>query len=85
MRSVAVLGATGSIGTQALEIVRAHPDLAACALAADTDHAGLVAAAREHGVSRIALVDPAAAAAARRSRAPTAWSGWSASAAPTSS
>ncbi len=46
MRSVAVLGATGSIGTQALEIVGAHPDLEACALAAHSDHAGLVAAAR---------------------------------------
>jgi 1-deoxy-D-xylulose-5-phosphate reductoisomerase len=66
MRSVAVLGATGSIGTQALEIVSEHPDLDACALAAHSDHAGLVAAARRHGVGRIALVDPAAAAAARR-------------------
>jgi 1-deoxy-D-xylulose-5-phosphate reductoisomerase len=65
MRSVAVLGATGSIGTQALEIVGAHPGLRACALAAGSDHAGLVAAARVHGVERIALVDPEAAAAAR--------------------
>jgi 1-deoxy-D-xylulose-5-phosphate reductoisomerase len=65
MRSVAVLGATGSIGTQALEIVAEHPELEACALAAHSDHAGLVAAAERHGVRRIALVDPAAAAAAR--------------------
>jgi 1-deoxy-D-xylulose-5-phosphate reductoisomerase len=65
MRSVAVLGATGSIGTQALEIVGANPGLRACALAAGADHAGLVALARAHGVERIALVDPAAAAAAR--------------------
>jgi 1-deoxy-D-xylulose-5-phosphate reductoisomerase len=65
MRSVAVLGATGSIGTQALEIVGAHPGLRACALAAGSDHAGLVAAARAHGVERIALVDAGAAAAAR--------------------
>jgi 1-deoxy-D-xylulose-5-phosphate reductoisomerase len=65
MRSVAVLGATGSIGTQALEIMGAHPGLRACALAAGSDHAGLVAAARAHGVERIALVDPDAAAAAR--------------------
>jgi 1-deoxy-D-xylulose-5-phosphate reductoisomerase len=65
MRSVAVLGATGSIGTQALEIAGAHPGLRACALAARSDHAGLVAAARAHGVERIALVDPEAAAAAR--------------------
>jgi len=65
MRSVAVLGATGSIGTQALEIVGAHPGLRACALAAGSDHAGVVAAARAHGVERIALVDTDAAAAAR--------------------
>jgi 1-deoxy-D-xylulose-5-phosphate reductoisomerase len=65
MRSVAVLGATGSIGTQALEIVGAHPGLRACALAAGSDHVGLVAAARAHGVERIALVGPEAAAAAR--------------------
>jgi len=65
MRSVAVLGATGSIGTQALEIVGAHPGLRACALAAGSDHAGLVAAARAHRVERIGLVDPDAAAAAR--------------------
>jgi len=69
MRSVAVLGATGSIGRQALEIVSAHPELRACALAAGSDHAGLVAAAARHGVDRIALVDPAAAAAARREHA----------------
>jgi 1-deoxy-D-xylulose-5-phosphate reductoisomerase len=66
MRSVAVLGATGSIGTQALEIVSEHPGLEACALAGRSDHEGLVAAARRHGVSRIALVEPAAAAAAAR-------------------
>ncbi|HEX5251719.1 MAG TPA: 1-deoxy-D-xylulose-5-phosphate reductoisomerase, partial [Gaiellales bacterium] len=65
MRSLAVLGATGSIGTQALEIVGANPGLRACALAAGSDHAGLVALARVHGVERIALVDPVAAAAAR--------------------
>jgi 1-deoxy-D-xylulose-5-phosphate reductoisomerase len=65
MRSVAVLGATGSIGTQALEIVGAHQGLRACALAAGSDHAGLVAAARAHGVERIALIDSEAAAAAR--------------------
>jgi 1-deoxy-D-xylulose-5-phosphate reductoisomerase len=66
MRSVAILGATGSIGRQALEIVSAHPGLRACALAAGSDHAGLVAAAARHGVHRIALVDAAAAAEARR-------------------
>ena len=32
MRRVALLGATGSIGRQAMEVVSAHPDLALCAL-----------------------------------------------------
>jgi 1-deoxy-D-xylulose-5-phosphate reductoisomerase len=32
MRRVALLGATGSIGRQALEVVAAHPDLSICAL-----------------------------------------------------
>ena len=31
MRRVALLGATGSIGRQAIEVVRAHPDLELCA------------------------------------------------------
>ncbi len=33
MRRVALLGATGSIGRQAIEIVEAHPDLELCAVA----------------------------------------------------
>jgi 1-deoxy-D-xylulose-5-phosphate reductoisomerase len=65
VKSVAVLGATGSIGVQALEIVRDHPDLSVCALAAHSSGDALVAAATAHGVRRIALVDPAAAAHAR--------------------
>jgi 1-deoxy-D-xylulose-5-phosphate reductoisomerase len=62
VKSVAVLGATGSIGVQALEIVRGHPGLAACALSAHSSADELVAAARVHGVDRIALVDETAAA-----------------------
>lgn len=34
MKNIAILGSTGSIGTQALEIVRANPDLKVVALAA---------------------------------------------------
>src|SRR3954468_2974333 len=33
MRRVALLGATGSIGRQAIEIVEAHPELELCAVA----------------------------------------------------
>ncbi len=65
MKSVAVLGATGSIGVQALEIVRDHPELRACALASRSSADALVAAAQRHGVGLIALTDPDAAARAR--------------------
>ena len=33
-KTIAILGSTGSVGTQTLEIVRANPDLKVCALAA---------------------------------------------------
>src|SRR5579871_2102296 len=66
MRSVAILGATGSIGEQTLDVIAAHPELRVGGLAARSDHAGLVAAAVAHGVDTIALEDPAAAAEARR-------------------
>ena len=48
MRKVALLGATGSIGTQALEIVDAHPELELCAVAVGTrrEDAELIAAER---------------------------------------
>src|SRR4051812_3134070 len=65
MRTVAILGATGSVGRQALEIVRDHPDLRLAGLAAHAAHAEVVAAAREHGAAVIALADPAAAERAR--------------------
>jgi 1-deoxy-D-xylulose-5-phosphate reductoisomerase len=71
MRSVAILGATGSIGEQTLDVIAAHPGLRVCALAARSDHAGVVAAAEAHGVGTIALEDPAAAAQARRAFAGT--------------
>ncbi len=48
MRSVALLGATGSIGRQAIEVVVAHPDLRLCALHSGTS--SLDALAATHGV-----------------------------------
>ena len=48
MNRIAVLGATGSIGRQALEIIGANPELEACALAAGTSD--LEALAAEHGI-----------------------------------
>jgi 1-deoxy-D-xylulose-5-phosphate reductoisomerase len=56
-RSVVVLGSTGSVGTQALEVVAAHPDrFTVAGLAAggrDTDL--LVRQVREHRVPRVAV------------------------------
>ena len=48
MRRVALLGATGSIGRQAIAVVAAHPDLALCAL--QSGSTSLDALAAEHGV-----------------------------------
>ena len=50
MKRIAVLGATGSIGRQALEIIGANPGLEACAIASGTSD--LEALAAEHGVER---------------------------------
>ena len=62
MKRLAILGATGSIGMQALEVAAAQEDLQVVALAAGSDVAGLVAAARATGAEHVALADPAAAA-----------------------
>ncbi|MBS1844343.1 MAG: 1-deoxy-D-xylulose-5-phosphate reductoisomerase [Actinobacteria bacterium] len=70
MRNVLILGSTGSIGTQALEVISASPDLKAVGLAAGRGWETTVAQAREHGVKAIALADRDAAA-----RAGEAWDG----------
>jgi 1-deoxy-D-xylulose-5-phosphate reductoisomerase len=71
MTRVALLGATGSIGSAALDLARAFPDrIRLVSLAARSNDAALVRAAEALGVRRIALVDPEA---ARRARA--AWRG----------
>jgi 1-deoxy-D-xylulose-5-phosphate reductoisomerase len=51
VKRIALLGATGSIGRQALEIVSAHPELELCALASGSTD--LTALAREHGVAHV--------------------------------
>ena len=66
MRSVAVLGATGSIGRQALDVIAESPGLRACALSANRDADGLVAAARATGARHVALADADAAGEAAR-------------------
>lgn len=61
-RRVVLLGSTGSIGTQALEVVRAHPErFEVVGLAAGRDHATVAAQARDLGVIDVALADPDAA------------------------
>ncbi|MGQ0679036.1 MAG: 1-deoxy-D-xylulose-5-phosphate reductoisomerase [Actinomycetota bacterium] len=55
---VAVLGSTGSIGRQALEVARAHPDrFQIVALAAGSDGKTLAAQAGEFGVSLLGIVN----------------------------
>src|SRR5262245_60874710 len=59
MRKVALLGVTGSIGRQALEIVDAHPELALCAVAAGSRDAEARAIAAERGVRYVSVAgDP---------------------------
>lgn len=70
MKRVLILGSTGSIGTQALEVIGASEELRAVGLAAGRGWETTVAQAREHGVDAIALADPDAAA-----RAGEAWDG----------
>jgi 1-deoxy-D-xylulose-5-phosphate reductoisomerase len=60
MKRLLILGSTGSIGTQALDVV--GDDFTIVGLSAGTAHEALVAQARAHGVRRIALSDPDAAA-----------------------
>jgi 1-deoxy-D-xylulose-5-phosphate reductoisomerase len=67
MRRLLVLGSTGSIGTQALEIVKASGELELVGLSAESSWEALVQQAREHGVGRIALADANAAARAAES------------------
>ena len=57
---VAILGCTGSIGTQALDVCRQHADrLRVVALSAHAQTDRLAAAAREFGCRRVAVTDAA--------------------------
>jgi 1-deoxy-D-xylulose-5-phosphate reductoisomerase len=67
-RRLVILGSTGSIGTQALDVVQRASDLTVVALSADGAWEDLIRQAEEHGVERIALSDADAAA-----RAGEAW------------
>ncbi len=65
MKRIAVLGATGSIGRQALDIIDAHPELEVCALASGSNELDVLAGKRgvEHvqvGGDLTALLDRSA-------------------------
>lgn len=62
-RRIAVLGSTGSIGVQTLDVARRHPDkVEVVALAAGTRASKLLEQAREFGVRHLALGDESQAA-----------------------
>jgi len=64
--SVVILGCTGSIGTQALDVVRAHPNrFRVVGLAAGSNADLVVEQVREFGITDVALGDPDAAKAVR--------------------
>jgi 1-deoxy-D-xylulose-5-phosphate reductoisomerase len=70
MKKIVILGSTGSIGVQALEIVAASEELRVVGLAAATSWEQALAQARQHGVPTVALADGGAAEKAR-----SAWDG----------
>ena len=70
MKKLLILGSTGSIGVQALEIVAASDELQAVGLAAGSSWKPLLEQARQHGVPVVALADEEAA-----ERARGAWDG----------
>jgi 1-deoxy-D-xylulose-5-phosphate reductoisomerase len=70
MKKVLVLGSTGSIGTQALEVIGRSDQLQAVGLAAGSGWETVLEQAREHGVPAVALADQETA-----ERARGAWSG----------
>jgi 1-deoxy-D-xylulose-5-phosphate reductoisomerase len=69
-RRLLILGSTGSIGRQALDIVLRAEELELVGLSAERSWEELTAQATEHGVARIALADADAGA-----RAAEAWTG----------
>ena len=59
MKRIALLGATGSIGRQALEIVDAHPELELCAVAVGSQRDEAERIAAERGVRHVSVAgDP---------------------------
>ncbi len=61
-RRLLILGSTGSIGLQALDVLARSEELELVGLSAQSSAAEVIDQARRHGVRRVALTDPAAAA-----------------------
>ncbi len=70
MRRIVIAGSTGSIGTQALDVISRSDSLEVVGLAAGSSVEPLLEQAAAYGVDRIALADPDAAA-----RAGESWTG----------
>jgi 1-deoxy-D-xylulose-5-phosphate reductoisomerase len=62
VRRILIVGSTGSIGTQALDVLERNRDLEVVGLAAASSWELLLQQAAAHGVGRVALADPDAAA-----------------------
>ena len=62
VRRIVIAGSTGSIGTQALDVISRSHDLEVAALAAGSNDTSLVEQAQQFGVERIGLADERAAA-----------------------
>ena len=69
-RRIAILGSTGSIGVQALDVISRSPELTVVALSASRSWEPLLDQARRYGIRKVAVADPDAAA-----RASEAWTG----------
>jgi 1-deoxy-D-xylulose-5-phosphate reductoisomerase len=70
MRRIVILGSTGSIGTQALDVIEGSDELSVVGLSADSRWEQLLGQAQRHEVSRVALTDERAA-----REAAAAWTG----------
>jgi 1-deoxy-D-xylulose-5-phosphate reductoisomerase len=70
VKRVLILGSTGSIGTQALDVIAAGNDLQVAGLSANSSWEPLLEQARQHGVPAVALADADAA-----ERAAAEWGG----------
>ena len=70
MKRVLILGSTGSIGTQALQVIGASEDLQVVGLSADSSWERVLAQAKEHGVPVVALAHAESA-----EQAASAWGG----------